>query len=357
MTAPPMLQVDVTLNRAGTEHAYAFETDATLTGVFGASGAGKTTLLHLIAGLITPSAGTIRLGDEVLFDAASGINLPVHRRRVGVVFQDDRLFPHLTVRGNLLYGQRGNATAIGLDELARLLNLEMLIGRRTRNLSGGERRRVAIGRTLLMSPRLLLLDEPLTSLDRQHRAEIVRLLGRVRDEVGVPALHVSHELAELLQLTDRLLIIDAGRTVGHGPLREVVRGPRAWTALRELGAPNVLALTVRDHRAEAGLTELGAGELRLVAPPIKEAPGTPVAVAIRPGDIALATDRVSGISIRNQLPGRVVHVARHPNRAVAEIDVGASLLVELSLRAVEEMGLEKGCTVWALIKSNALEYV
>ncbi len=363
-----MLDVNVQLERGESLLEFRFQTDSVITGVFGKSGAGKSTLLNLIAGIVKPTAGEVMLGDDVLTNSKQRMTVATHRRRLGVVFQDDRLFPHLTVKGNLNYGRdRGSnksdqTTHIGFDDTVELLNLNSLLRRRIRNLSGGERQRVAIGRALLSSPRLLLFDEPLSSLDREHKQQILGLIERIRDELGVPMLYVSHDLTELLQLTGRLLIVDSGRSIAHGELREVVKQTRAWRAIRDLGPMNVMELVVHDHDAEAALTSFeAAGDTkltrRLLGPIADRRPGAVVHVSIRAEDIALALHPIEDTSIRNQLPGRIVGVTLHPDRALVQVDAGAQLLVELSHKTIRRMNIAPGLEVICLIKSNAVQYV
>lgn len=361
------LAVDVHLDRADAPLVFSFETRAVVTGVFGPSGAGKTSLLHLVGGLLAPTAGTIRVGDDVVFDRANRVDRPAHRRGVGIVFQDDRLFPHRSVTANLRYGigrrPRDGARSASFDEIVRLLDLAPLLGRAVRHLSGGERQRIALGRALLAAPRILLLDEPLSSLDGGHKEPILALIARIRDELRTPMLYVSHDVTEILRLTDDLLVVDGGRSVAHGGLRDVARAAGAWRALRAVGAINVLPATVADHDEPAGLTGLtlaraggGGPPVRLVGPLAGHAAGTALFVTIRPGDIALARGRVEGISIRNQLPGTVRTITRQPDRAIVEVDVGATLLVEVSHQTVREMELANGRDVWCLVKSNAVGY-
>jgi molybdate transport system ATP-binding protein len=196
-----------------------FETAAGVTALFGPSGAGKSTLINMIAGLVTPDRGRITLGGDVLFDSAARINVPAHRRRIGTVFQEGRLFPHLTVAKNLDYGRRMHGLPADQGEWQRivtLLDIDSLVQRRPGRLSGGERQRVAIGRALLMRPRLLLLDEPLASLDAARKREILPYLERLRDEASVPMVYVSHHAGELRRLATSVVRIDAGRVTAVG---------------------------------------------------------------------------------------------------------------------------------------------
>lgn len=195
------------LRRGGFERHVQIEEDARIVALVGPSGAGKTTVLNAIAGLIRPRAGHIRIDGRVLFDSAAGIDVPAHRRRVGYVFQDARLFPHMDVRGNLLYGRhagRGQARRFELESIIELLGIEALLGRRTANLSGGEAQRVAIGRALLSQPEILLFDEPLSALDEARREELIPWLLRVRDEIRLPMLYVSHHADEVQRLASAI---------------------------------------------------------------------------------------------------------------------------------------------------------
>ncbi|HXW41500.1 MAG TPA: ATP-binding cassette domain-containing protein [Xanthobacteraceae bacterium] len=196
-----------------------FNAASGVTALFGSSGAGKTSVVNMIAGLLTPDSGSIALDDTVLFDAAAAINVPPYQRRIGYVFQEGRLFPHLSVRQNLDYGRRMSRRAPDADELERivaLLDLGALIDRRPRMLSGGERQRVAVGRALLTRPRLLLLDEPLASLGGAHKREILPFLVRLRDEAGVPMVYVSHTAAELRRIATDVVRIEAGGVQAQG---------------------------------------------------------------------------------------------------------------------------------------------
>jgi molybdate transport system ATP-binding protein len=214
-----MLAVDVQKRLGEFSISARFDTAAGATGLFGPSGAGKTTLVNMIAGLVRPERGRIVLDETVLFDAAARVDIPAHRRRVGYVFQEGRLFPHLTVRGNLDYGRRMCGLAADMAEMKRvvgLLDIEALLDRRPGKLSGGERQRVAVGRALLMHPRLLLLDEPLASLDTARKQEILPYLERLRDESGVPMVYVSHHSGELRRIATSVVRLDAGKVVAVG---------------------------------------------------------------------------------------------------------------------------------------------
>jgi molybdate transport system ATP-binding protein len=377
-----VIDVDVTIARSGFSLEVAVTAEDQVTGLFGRSGSGKTTFLHALSGLVRPDRGRIVVAGETLFDTATGVNLPAHRRRIGVVFQEARLFPHLTVDANLRYGHVPHGRP-ALDAVVELLELGTLLTRRPRGLSGGERQRVALGRALVIAPRLLLLDEPLSSLDRRLRAQILPFLKRVRDELGVPMVYVSHELEEVLQLTDELLLLDRGHVTGRGRYARLVLD--GTEGLRGSEPVNVLELEVHAAASDATVlvacgsvdvatssstrTAEGSGvaadrgadaharRFELTGPGSGFVAGRRVSVAIRPEDVALARHPVDQVSIRNQIPGRVVRVAPHPPDVLVQVDAGVTLLARIIEPAAREMALEPGASVWCLLKAGAVRYL
>ena len=332
-----------------------------VTGVIGPSGSGKTTLLHLLAGLLPRAKGRVVFDDEVLFDSERGIDVPAHRRRFGLVFQDARLFPHLSVADNLSYGERilpPRKRRFTKKEIVELLELEALLNRRPSQLSGGQAQRVAVGRALLTSPRMLLLDEPLASLDWRLKQQIMPFLRRVRDVTRIPMLYVSHDSREILDLTDRIVVLEKGQVIGAGPVIEVIQEPRALIQLRLQGLVNILPLTILDHDTAGGLTRLRLGPSAIVNGSLLSEPaGAEVHGMLRPEDIALAESEVRGISIQHQLRGQVVRLVQTPARDLCVVDVGHPLMVEISLHAAETLGLAAGKPIWCLFKANALQYL
>ncbi|MCI0362237.1 MAG: molybdenum ABC transporter ATP-binding protein [Phycisphaerales bacterium] len=339
-----------------------FEANARVTGVFGPSGAGKTTLINLIAGLERPDAGSIALNRQTLFDSALGIDTPAHRRHLGMVFQEHRLFPHYSVKGNLLYGSRPGGEE--LNRIAAILELQPLLQRRVHQLSGGERQRVALGRALLSNPQLLLLDEPLISLDLRLRQQIIPYLKRVRDTLALPMLYVSHDLAEILQLTDQLLVLENGRVAGHGRYADLVHDDAVLAVVHDRGMRNVLAARVHSHVHGDGISILEIGpqhepplSSQLVAPLTSAAPGASVTVSILPWDIALAADIVREVSIQNQIHGMVTRCTAHERSMLVEIDIGLPVIAEISRRSAASLNIQVGRPIVCLIKSHAIQYL
>jgi molybdate transport system ATP-binding protein len=336
---------------------------AGITALFGRSGAGKTTLVNMLAGLVRPDRGSIAVDGELLFSSERGVDLAPERRRLGYIFQEGRLFPHYSVRGNLTYGapRRAPPGAVRFDAVVALLGLETLLERRPGALSGGEKQRVAIGRALLAAPRLLLMDEPLASLDQPRKAEILPFVERLRDELKIPIIYVSHAMEEIVRLADTLVLLSEGRVAAVGLVEELTSrlDLRPLTGRHEAGA--VIRTTVAGHDATFGLTELAfpGGRLRVshLALPL----GTPVRVRVRARDVALATARPEHISIRNVFPARVVELAADRGPLVdLRLDIGAPeqpvmLWARITQRAAQELGLEIGCEVFALLKTVALD--
>jgi molybdate transport system ATP-binding protein len=278
----------------------AFAAPAGLTALFGRSGAGKTSVVNAVAGLLRPAAGRVAVGARVLTDTEHRIFVAPHRRRIGMIFQDGRLFPHLTVRGNLRYGARfapRGARPPAFDDVVDMLGIAALLDRRPGALSGGEKQRVAIGRALLAAPDLILADEPLAALDAARKAEILPWFERLRDAAGVPILYVSHDAAEVARLATTVVVLEAGRVTRQGPATEVLADPAVTPAgPREAGA--VIAARVACHHAD-GLTELDAGGTALFVPRIAAAPGRVLRLRVPAGEVILA--RASAAPIAEQI--------------------------------------------------------
>jgi molybdate transport system ATP-binding protein len=344
----------------------AFDSEGGLTALFGRSGAGKTSLVNAIAGLIRPARGHIVIDGTVLTDSERGVFVPTRRRRVGYVFQEGRLFPHLTVRQNLLYGRwfarrfvkREPSRPGEVEHVIDLLGIGDLLARRPANLSGGEKQRVAIGRALLAHPRLLVMDEPLASLDEARKAEILPYIERLRDETRIPIVYVSHQVAEVARLATTLVVLSEGRVAAMGPTAAIMGRIDLFPLTGRAEAGAILSTRVAEHDIRFGLTTLraAAGDLRV--PYIDMRLGTRLRVRIRARDVMIALSPPDGLSALNVLPGIVAEVGR-ADGPIVEIRLdcaGEALVARLTRRSVETLGLEPGREVYAVIKSIAFDH-
>ena len=332
-----------------------FELPPGLTVLFGPSGSGKTTLVNAVAGLLRPEAGRIAVGDWVLVDTGARHFLPPHRRRIGYVFQEGRLFPHLTVRQNLAYGRwfaPRDARPESPERVIEMLGIGHLLSRRPAALSGGEKQRVAIGRALLTAPRLILADEPLAALDEARKAEILPYFERLRDEVSIPILYVSHSSAEVARLATTVIALREGRVATMGPPAQVLADVAA-VGVREIAS--VLHARVIAHHPD-GLSELATAAGALHLPRVPEAPGTVIRVRIAANDVILARDAPVGLSALNVLRGTIAEI--QPGRGPAArvvLTVGDDrLTARITQRSVAALGLEPGQMCHAILKSFAI---
>jgi len=331
-----------------------------ITALFGRSGVGKTTIINLVAGILAPDAGRITLDDHVFYDADARIALPPERRRIGFVFQDSRLFPHLSVEANLRYGLRRARAAdspIGFDAVVDVLGVSHLLPRQPQTLSGGERQRVALGRALLAQPRLLLMDEPLASLDAPRKAEILSYIERLRDEFRLPMIYVSHSLDEVTRLADHLLVVSDGRIAASGPLADVVSRLDLQPLLGRFEAGAVIDCTVAAHDDHYLLTTLHFDSGQLRVPLVDRPVGASVRVRLRARDISIALAEPRDLSISNRLAGTITAFAVRDGVFVdVTISVGATTIRALvSRESQDRLALTVGQRVWALIKTVALD--
>lgn len=331
-----------------------FQTPPGVTVFFGPSGSGKTTLVNAIAGLLRPQRGRVVADGWVLVDTGAKHFLPPHRRRLGYVFQEGRLFPHLSVRQNLAYGRWFNPgqSPGEFDRVVELLGIGHLLARRPGALSGGEKQRVAIGRALLAAPKLILADEPLAALDEARKEEILPYFERLRDEVAVPIVYVSHSSFEVARLATTVVALRHGRVVALGPPEQVL-GDVAAVGPR--GAASVLSVRVVAHHAD-GLSELTCGAGTLWLPRVPEPPGTTLRVRIAAQEVILSRARPQGLSALNILVGTVedIQKGRGPGALVA-LRIGRDrLLARVTGRSIRAMGLEPGQTCHAIVKSVAV---
>ena len=351
-----MLTVNARKTLATFEWRGELELDFGVTALFGPSGAGKTSLVNMVAGLLAPDEGEIAIGETCVFSSSRGINLPPERRPVGVVFQDGRLFPHLSVRGNLTYGRRRGALAPpSLKEVVERLELGTLLNRRPATLSGGEQQRVAIGRALLTGPDVLLLDEPLAGLDGARRDEVLDILAGLGRDAGRVLLYVTHRMHEVLRLAGRLALIDRGAVKAVGAPQDLLARPelQALTGRRSAGA----LLFCRMERADDGdgLSRLSCNSHSLLLPRLDAANGDEVVLKVRAGDVALSLEPPRKSSVLNVMSGVVERVLEE-NEAFSDVvvDVGQTLWARVTRRSVRELKLAPGLRVYATIKAASL---
>ena len=338
-----------------------------VTAIFGPSGSGKTTILNCIAGLCTPDEGQISLHDRPLFSSSGKINLPPEQRRVGYMFQESLLFPHRKVRENVLFGF--NLTPPGLRKidparLVELLDLGSLMERRPSNLSSGERQRVAMVRALATSPELLLLDEPLGSLDIALRGRILRYLKEVHNSLGIPMVYVSHSISEVLSIADRALVISRGRQLAYDEPRKVLSEPYVHSLMEAGSLENMVDMRITGHGPGNSLTEAAIGDASfwISGAPAHIAVGDTISIAIRAGDIIVAVDRPQRISARNILKGHIQGIHRVERSVLLYTEVGGGsasqrtspLVVEITPEALDALELYEGQEVFLVIKSSSI---
>jgi molybdate transport system ATP-binding protein len=355
-----MLEVDIEHRLAAFELDVHFRTGRGLTALFGRSGSGKTSIVNAIAGLLRPERGRIVVDGSVLVDTERGVRTPAHRRRVGYVFQEGRLFPHLSVRQNLLFGRwfaADSASSSRLDDVVELLGIGPLLDRRPGRLSGGEKQRVAIGRALLARPLLLLMDEPLASLDMRRKDEILPYLERLRDHSSVPIVYVSHSVAEVTRLATTIVLISDGQVRAVGPVQDVMGRADLYPLAGRFEAGAVLAVRIAAHDARWRLTDLIGAFGKLVVTRLDAPVGTALRVRIRARDVILAVAPPTGISALNVLAAQVEKLVPIEDD-VLDVQLragGERLLARVTRRSGEQLGLQPGREVFAVIKTVAID--
>ena len=332
-----------------------FET--VVTAIFGPSGSGKTTLLDAIAGLRDLADGEIELDGRLLFSSAHGINLAPRHRGIGYVPQEGALFPHLSVRKNVLFGaerKTETATPIGTDHVLDVLEISHLLDRPVAKLSGGEAQRVALARAILSRPRLLLLDEPLAALDIGLKEKILPYLGRVRDEFHIPMIYVTHNLTEVLTLADWVLMIRQGRLITQGVPKEALRSSQAILQIPEEQFENVFTVTFVDSDTKAGRSKvrLQSGE-ELFIPVLPQSPNRPLQIRISADDIIVATQNPEGISAANVLPGTIRTIDFLDGQAMLTVFAGEEFYVRLTAGAVSRLALRDDSRVFLIMKTRS----
>ena len=333
--------------------------DARVASIFGPSGSGKTTLLDAIAGLRDITAGEIEIDGSMLFSSARGINRPPRERGIGYVPQEGALFPHLSVRKNILFGAGRSADmsqskSISMEHVLSVLEIGGLLDRPVTKLSGGEAQRVALARAILSQPRLLLLDEPLASLDVGLKEKILPYLARVRDEFKIPMIYVTHNLTEVLSLADWVLMIRDGRLVTQGAPKEAIRSMHAISKIPEEQFENVFTVTLVDSDAEAGRSKVALQSgAELFIPYLAQSPNSIFQIRIAADDIIVATQNPEGISAGNVLPGTIRTIDMIEGQAMLTVFAGEEFYVRLTATAVQQLGLVEDCRVFLVMKARS----
>lgn len=328
-----------------------------VTAIFGPSGSGKSTLLNSIAGLMRPDDGEIVFDGDMLYSARRRTHTPPEKRRFGYVFQNSALFPHMSVADNIHYGYKltpRGGERIEPAHLIELLRLEPLLDRGVRNLSGGERQRVALARALATSPRLLLLDEPLASLDAGLRGVIIGYLKRIRRELGIPMVYVSHSISEVIALADDALALLNGRAAGFGRAIDTLALPAVAAVADYATLENLLDAKVVKRFEDDGLTELQVGSARLFAAGTLRGVGDSATVSIRAGDIILSRGMPSQISALNIVKARVAEIHAIEGRVMVHADVGARIVAEITRSSLRALALQPGMDIYLIIKANSV---
>ncbi len=346
-----MISVDIKKRLGDFQLEAQFDAPMGVTAIFGQSGSGKTTVVNAVAGLLRPDAGRISVANNSLFDSSAAKDVPVQQRRIGYVFQDARLFPHVTVMRNLSYG--GNHDA---DRIIEVLGLEALLDRMPAALSGGERQRVALGRALMCDPQVLLMDEPLAALDAPRKAEILPYIERLRDDVKIPMLYVSHDVSEVARLATTLVVMQKGKVATFGPVGQVLSSPEAVPLVGVRAAGAVISTKVAGRLLDDGLTELQFSGGRLVLPGILGVLGQTVRLRIPAQDVILAKTAPQGMSALNVLPVAITQIeqGRGPGVIVGLKAGDDHLLARVTRRSALRMELAVGQHIFAIIKATAV---
>ena len=355
-----MLSVNITKAFGSFRLETQFEVEeGSITAIFGKSGAGKTSTINAIAGLTRPDVGVIQIGNTTLFDQNLRINLPIYKRQIGYVFQDDRLFPHMTVRNNLIYGTPKNrdvANSLNLTDITGLLELAPLLERRPRTLSGGEKQRVAIGRALLSNPKLLLMDEPLASIDVQHRFEILPFIQRVREKTGITIIYVTHALEEVIFIADQIILLSEGQVTAQGTVEEIMSRLDLHPMTSRFDAGAVISAIYSGYDREFDLGELSfdGGTLRIAG--LNAEIGIHLRAHIRARDVSLMLDKPKDTSVLNVFKGELIEI-RHEDGPQLDllINIGTPLIARITRKSLNDLNLDIGSKVYAMIKAVAID--
>lgn len=356
-----MLDINIQRQQGNCFIATAFQSPKSgVTALFGHSGAGKTSVINMVAGLIRPDKGHIVIDGRTLFDSQESVDLPPEKRRIGYIFQEGRLFPHLSVRANLTYGMhltQQSLRYVNLDHVIDLLGISHVIDRQPTKLSGGEKQRVAIGRALLTSPSLLLMDEPLASLDAARKQEVLPFIAKLSHQFSVPILYVSHSLDEILALADTLVILDNGCVAAAGAIEDIVHRRELQHLIGYAEGGAMIRTSVDSHDEAAGLTTLRFRGGLLKVPRVQSPAGSPIRIHVKARNVVVALVPPKQISVQNILPGTVEEIFHGDGPLVdIRLDIGCPLLARITVAALKDLDLRLGQQVYALIKSVAVSH-
>jgi molybdate transport system ATP-binding protein len=359
-----MTEFDILLKRKNFNIEINERFSSGITGIYGPSGAGKTSLLLAISGLIIPEKGEIMVGGRTLFSSANRINVPVAQRNIGYVFQEGRLFPHMSVAQNLRYGLRKKIKSnVSFEEVVELLDLEAILDRKSTQISGGERQRTALGRSLLSSPDILLLDEPFSAVDVSLRKQILPFIISIQQKVQIPILVVSHDLSDLLKLTNTLFLMEQGKCLGHGNYYELLKKQAITDLFQHGNLINTIEMNLAELNMSKGLASLSVAnhtnqvQVKCDSNLEKCAVGQRLKILISADDIALSKNRLEDVSIQNQVAGKVVDIVERGTTLLCIVDAGFKLVVEITVESKKRMQIERGSPVFCLFKSVAIELI
>lgn len=360
------LSVNISLSKPGFEFKVNEIFEPGVTGIFGHSGAGKTTLLQCISGLENPDSGFIKSGEKTIFSSEYKINLKASKRRIGYVFQNGRLFPHYSVQQNLLYSERflkERKSHIDFESVVEMLEIGHLLDKYPSSISGGEQQRVALGRTLLSAPEVILLDEPFSAVDQKLRTQIIPYINRAVRKLNIPVLLVSHDLPDIVKLTDRICLIKNGKVIGHDYYEKLIRGGSLYKVLPSNEIINTVTLDVGDIDEISNIVTLNSksphGKINIVFEPDKHEynVGDKVKVFLKPNDIIIASSKVNNTSFQNQIPGIVEKIKTQGPVVHVLVDCGFPLIAEVSRASSERLNLKRGNEIYCLFKSLALNSI
>jgi molybdate transport system ATP-binding protein len=332
------------------------EFNATFTGLFGPSGAGKTTALNLISGLLEPTDGEIWLDGRLLYSKKKRVNVPPRDREIGYIFQENRLFPHMTVQQNLQFGMQNDSQARQLfrfDEIVEVTGVTRLLDRKPEKLSGGEKQRVAIARALLASPKYLLLDEPLAALDLPTRYSFLIFLQKLHRELGLPMVYVSHDLPSVLSFADEVVILNNGRNVGQGPPLSVLSESASTPLIGQAEIPNILEVVVSSQDSQKGITTVQTEQTTLAVSYFPCQKGERLLLNLPASEIIIANQEPKGLSARNILPGKIIEIHTLGHKKLVIVDAGVKLSVEVVTASIARLGLNPGVNVFLIIKASS----